>query len=108
MNTFIGFGIYYCFLWLGCNYILANIISWLISVFNAFYWNNKYVFVGNNLWWKAIAKTYISYATSLICGTILLFILVEYIDVSTRIAPICTLVLTIPMNFIFNKYWTFQ
>lgn len=108
INTIIGFGSYYCFLWLDCNYILANMLSWIISVFNAFYWNNKYVFQNNVSWWKSLIKTYISYATSLICGTILLFVLVEYFEVSTKIAPICTLLLTVPMNFLFNKYWTFN
>lgn len=24
--------------------MIANILSWVISVFNAFYWNNRYVF----------------------------------------------------------------
>lgn len=108
INTIIGFCSYYCFLWLDCNYILANVLSWIISVFNAFYWNNKYVFQNNVSWWKSLIKTYISYATSLICGTILLFVLVEYFGVSTKIAPICTLLLTVPMNFLFNKYWTFN
>lgn len=108
LNTIIGFGSYYCLLWLGCNYIWANVISWIISVFNSFYWNNKYVFVHNTLWWKALAKTYISYALSLICGTILLFIVVEYLYISPIIAPVFTLLITIPMNFILNKYWTFH
>ena len=108
LNTIIGFGSYYCLLWLGCNYIWANVISWIISVFNSFYWNNKYVFIHNTLWWKALAKTYISYALSLICGTILLFIVVEYLYISPIIAPVFTLLLTIPMNFILNKYWTFH
>ena len=35
-NTGIGLGSYYLLLWLGCHYLVANIGSWIISVFNAF------------------------------------------------------------------------
>lgn len=107
-NTGIGFGSYYLFLWLGCSYLLANLISWLISVFNAFYWNNKYVFVNNVAWTTALLKTYLSYGFSLVSGTLLLYVLVEYLGISDLIAPVCTLFLTIPMNFLLNKFWTFR
>ena len=43
-NTAIGLGTYYLFLFLDFHYMIANILSWVISVFNAFYWNNRYVF----------------------------------------------------------------
>lgn len=108
LNTLIGFGTYYCFLWIGCNYLIANLISWLISVFNAFYWNNKYVFVNNVAWTTALLKTYLSYGFSLVSGTLLLYVLVEYLGISDLIAPVCTLFLTIPMNFLLNKFWTFR
>lgn len=107
-NTAIGLGSYYVFLWLGLHYQIANICSWLISVYNAFYWNNKYVFKNNAKWWHALIKTYISYGASLIAGMIMLWILVEKLCVSELIAPLCTLLLTIPLNFIMNKFWTFR
>lgn len=107
-NTAIGLGSYYLFLWLGCHYLLANVISWFISVFNAFYWNNKYVFQNNTAWHKALIKTYISYGASLASGTILLYLMVTWVGVSEMLAPIFTLVLTIPMNFLLNKFWTFK
>lgn len=108
VNTAIGLGSYYLFLWLGCSYLLANIISWIISVFNAFYWNNKYVFASNNRWHVALLRTYLSYGFSLVLGTSFLYLLVEYAGVSDLIAPVCTLFLTIPMNFLLNKFLTFR
>ena len=108
VNTAIGLGRYYVFLWLGLHYQIANICSWLISVYNAFYWNNKYVFKNNAKWWHALIKTYISYGASLIAGMIMLWILVEKLYVSELIAPLCTLLLTIPLNFVMNKFWTFR
>ncbi len=107
-NTFIALTVYYLLLWLGAIYLIANTISWIVSVFNAFYWNNRCVFENDIPWLKAIIKTYISYGVSFVAGTILLIIFVEVCNISDKIAPLLTLLLTIPMNFIMNKYWTFK
>lgn len=107
-NTVIGLLSYYMFLIMGFHYMIANVLSWLISVFNAFYWNNKYVFKNNLSWWRALIKTYISYGLSFVFSAVLLFIFVEYVEISEVVAPIATLTLTIPVNFFMNKYWTFK
>lgn len=76
-NTVISLFVYYVLLWLKCNYLIANAMSWIISVFNGFYWNNKYVFKNENTWLKALIRTYISYGFSFILGNILLIVLME-------------------------------
>ena len=43
-NTLISLGVYYLLYFLGVHYLIANTIGFIISVFNAYYWNNKYVF----------------------------------------------------------------
>lgn len=107
-NTFIALTVYYVLLWVGCNYLIANTTAWIISVFNAFYWNNKYVFKNENTWLKALLKTYLSYGFSFLLGTFLLYVFVELCFFNTKIAPLLTLILTIPLNFIMNKFWTFK
>ena len=58
------------------DYIIANIVSWLLSVLWSFYWNNKFVFKKEdgeerNIW-AALFKTYVSYGfTGLILNNIL-------------------------------------
>ena len=101
-NTVISLFVYYVLLWLKCNYLIANAISWIISVFNGFYWNNKYVFKNENTWLKALIRTYISYGFSFILGNILLIVLIEFFKVSEIIAPLIILVITIPLNFLMN------
>ncbi len=108
LNTAIGFVTYYYFLWLGLHYMVANILSWVVSVFNAFYWNNKYVFKTTNSWIKALCKTYLSYAASFFIGSIILYFLVSCGNVSELIAPFIVLFITIPLNFILNKFWAFK
>lgn len=107
-NTFIGLGIYYLLLWLGANYLICNAVSWIISVFNAFYWNNKYVFKNENTWFSALIRTYISYGFSFLVSTVLLYLFVEWCGISKVLAPVVCLVVTIPLNFLLNKFWTFK
>lgn len=107
-NTAIGLGSYYLFLWLGWHYMLANVMSWIISVFNAFYWNSKYVFDNSSSWLRALFRTYVSYGASFVIGTIALFVLVEWGGLSNVIAPLLVLIITIPLNFVLNKFWAFK
>lgn len=107
-NTAIGLGTYYLFLYLGCHYMVANVLSWLISVFNAYFWNNRYVFKNEVAWIRALVKTYLSYGFSFLTGCLCLYALVEWMGISDKIAPLLTLLLTIPMNFLLNKFWTFR
>ena len=107
-NTIVSLVVYYAFVWLNCNYLVANFFAWVISVYNAFFWNNRYVFQNNARWWVALSKTYISYGMSFLLGMCLLYFLVEYAGCSELVAPVITLLVTIPMNFILNKFWTFK
>ena len=107
-NTAIGLGSYYLFLWLGWHYMLANVMSWIISVFNAFYWNSKYVFDTSSSWLRVLFRTYVSYGFSFVIGAVVLYVLVEWGGISDVIAPLLVLVITIPLNFVLNKFWAFK
>lgn len=94
------------------DYIIANIVSWLLSVLWSFYWNNKFVFKKEegekrNIW-AALFKTYVSYGfTGLILNNILSVLLVSVLHISKMLAPIINLVISIPINFFMNKLWAF-
>ena len=107
-NTAIGLFVYYFLLWLGFHFLFANIVSWIISVYNAFYWNKRYVFKSNGKWVTLLVKTYFSYGFSLLINTFLLYITVKYIQINELVAPIIVLIFTIPLNFIMNKFWAFK
>ena len=94
------------------DYIIANIVSWLLSVLWSFYWNNKFVFKKEegekrNIW-AALFKTYVSYGfTGLILNNILSVLWVSVLHISKMLAPIINLVISIPINFFMNKLWAF-
>lgn len=107
-NTGIAFAVYYSLVFLGIHYLIANVAAWIVSVFNAFYWNSRYVFKTTAFWLTALLKTYISYGISFLLGTGLLYGFVEWGHISVLLAPIYTLMITIPANFLMNKWWTFR
>ena len=92
---------------------IANFLGFTISVVNACYWSNRYVFKAGEgvkrVWWKIFLKTYISYALfSLILHTYLLNLFVEKWGMNSVLALIILLFITTPLNFIVNKFWAYK
>lgn len=95
------------------DYLLAQIVAFILSVLWSYYWNNKMVFVasGNEgrIWWKALLKTYISYSfTGLFLNSILLILWVKICGISELLAPLINLLISVPLNFLINKFWAFN
>ncbi|MCD7746091.1 MAG: GtrA family protein [Lachnospiraceae bacterium] len=94
------------------DYLVAQFIGFLISVLWSFYWNRKYVFKADNdqvPWPQALLKTYISYGfTGIFLNSILSILWVQMLGVSKLIAPIFNLIISVPLNFILNKFWAFR
>ena len=106
-------GGYYIFLWISPDlYMVGSVLGTILSIANAFFWNDKFVFTGNASDWrsklKRLGKTYVSYGGTSILSNVLLWIEVTFFSVSKTIAPIVNLLVTIPLNFIINKLWTFK
>lgn len=110
-NTLINLAVYYAVVLLfGVeHYILANTLGFIISVINAYIWNSKFVFQKKGRkHGKSFIKVFVSYGSTFLLGTGFLFVLVHYWNVSEMIAPIINLLLTIPLNFLLNKFWAFK
>lgn len=112
-NTLINYLVYTACLLVGMHYILANAIGFFVSVVNAFYWSNRYVFAKGDgetrSAWATFTKTLMAYAsTGLGLSSILLYIYVDHLGVSDYLALLLVLIVTVPLNFILNKYWSFK
>lgn len=111
LNNLICYTVYLILITLGMYYILANVTGFTVSVFNSYYWNNKYVFAAENkrIWWKTFVKTYLSYAgTGIILSNCLLLFWIEVCHIPELIGPVLNLLFTIPINFIVNKFWAYK
>ncbi len=119
-NTLISYCIYLAILFI-CDktgvfvkydYLLATVISFILSVLWSFYWNKKFVFKLNGDWktiLSALLKTYISYSfTGLFLSSALAILWVEILGVSKVISPILNLIISVPVNFLLNKFWAFK
>lgn len=95
------------------DYLVAQVLAFILSVLWSFYWNNKYVFQKKddeerNLL-QSLIKTYISYAfTGLFLNSILSLLWVEIVHIPKMVAPIINLLVSVPINFLMNKFWAFR
>ncbi|MCI8286647.1 MAG: GtrA family protein [Lachnospiraceae bacterium] len=103
----------------GCYYILhlheqiSNLISFLITVLISYLLNSRFVFCqeegSRQPWYRALAKVYASYAlTELVLMGILLFIQERLFGVPHYIATFVNLCVTVPLNFLLNKFWAYR
>ena len=111
-NTVVSLAVYYLFLWFDPSlYMLGNVLGTVLSIANAFFWNDRFVFRGNARDMKSVLKrlgrTYISYGGTSLLSIVLLWVEVA-LGVSKAVAPLMNLLITIPLNFLINKIWTFR
>lgn len=118
-NTLISLSVTYGFIFLSHEIKLAIDENWLIftssfvgfivSVLNSYYWNNKYVFQKTNAGnLKPLLKSYICYGTTWMLSYFLTFIFADLMCISIILVPILSLIITIPLNFLMNKFWAFK
>ena len=135
-NTIISFVIFTAIVYFGGNYIFANLAGFVISVLNAYYWSNRYVFKEEDgekrNWWQVLLKTYAAYSWGFIVSTLLLIFWVDVVHISRFMVPLAdffmeqgwgkldsgklaeimasfiNLLVTIPMNYVINKYWAYR
>lgn len=118
-NTILSYLIYVLFLKLLENYcfsldfIVANTVAFLISVFWSYYWNNRLVFKSsdqnNTFCWKTLLKPYISYGlTGVLIANVLSKLWIDIFGISKYIAPLINLFISVPLNFLINKFWAFK
>ncbi len=119
-NTAVSYVIYLLVLF-GCDkanfmvkydYLIATVVSFILSVLWSFYWNKKFVFKlegGLKTTLLALVKTYISYSfTGLFLSSVLAILWVEVLGISKMLAPILNLLISVPVNFLLNKFWAFK
>ena len=94
------------------NYLISNMISWIISVLFAYITNKFYVFNSKDTSKDIIIKEFIKFVncrlTSGIIEMILLFLLVDMLAVNDIISKLVIGVIVVILNFIFSKLFVFK
>lgn len=120
-NTILSYIVYFIALFVlrkcGCfssiDYLVAQIMMFIVGVMWSFFWNRRYVFQiqagGKCSILKSLVKTYIMYSfTGLFLSGILLIMWVQVFHISEFIAPVINLAVTVPLNFVLAKVWAFK
>ena len=111
-NTLISLVVYYLGLALGVHYVAANAAGFVLGTINAYFWNNRYVFKKAEgevrSTGRSVVREFVSYGFTLALSTVLLALWVDGLHISDKIAPIINLLVTIPLNFVLNKFWAFR
>lgn len=136
-NTLISEGVYCVLVFFRMPYLLAYFLGFTLSVLNAYYWSNKYVFKaepgqGERVWWKVLIKTYVAYLWGFIVSAVLLVLWIDIVQLSKYLGGLAglfaehgfpqfdadflgevlaaslNLLITVPMNFLVNKFWAYK
>ncbi|MBQ8164656.1 MAG: GtrA family protein [Clostridia bacterium] len=113
-NTAVSLAVYYMFYFISEDlYFVGNAVGFVVSVLNAYYWNSKFVFKEDKTEKKkrktgaVLLKTYLCYGSTFLLSEVMIIIEVELLHISGVIAPVINLLVTIPLNYILNKFWAY-
>ena len=109
-NTIVSYIFYLIVFFLSQNYIAGNFVGFIASTLNAYLLNSKYVFAQREkkLDYKQLAKSFVSYGSTFLINTMLLYVLVNYLKIPAVIAPVVNAGLIFAFNFLLNKFWVYR
>jgi putative flippase GtrA len=108
-NTAIAWITYYGLTYFaGFHYQAANIIAFFTSVTNAYIWNRLWVFKDKEINKGTPVKFLAVYGGNLLFGVALAFVFVEIFKINKYVLPPLSLCITVPVNFLLNRYWVFK
>jgi putative flippase GtrA len=109
VNTLVSLIVYYVMICLSVNYMVSTITGYLASLGVGYILNRGWVFKAQDTKVANSALKYlIIYGASLIINMVCMYIWIDIVFLSRYIAPILTLCITIPFNYIFSKFWAFR
>ena len=95
------------------DFIAGNTAGFIAGTLWSFVWNDRFVFNENKTpdenRGKILIRTFLVYGFSIILvSNILSYIWINFFGISKYISPIINLCISVPLNFILNKYWAFK
>lgn len=108
VNTCTSLVVYYILLFFGVHYLIGNTCGFVISSLVGFILNKTLVFKKKDETKKSLVKYYLLYISSYIINMVGLYIIVDKLGISDKIAPIILLCITVPYNYIGSNFWVFK
>lgn len=109
VNTISSLMIYYTLLYFNIHYNIAIILGYIGSSVIGYFLNRIWVFQARkNSFSSSLVKYYIVYISALLLNLICMHLWIETLNISNKLAPLLTLCITIPYNFLLSKLWVFK
>ena len=113
LTTLVSIGTYGLFAKIiGINYLISNIISWVVSVAFAYITNKIFVFKNKEKEKKQVfiqIYQFVKYRLfSLIIDILLMYAFVELVKIDDMISKIIVHVIVIVLNYVFSKIFVFK
>jgi dolichol-phosphate mannosyltransferase len=92
----------------GLHYLLAATCSFLVAVTNNYTWNRLWTFRGQrgHIAYQGL-RFFIVSTIALGANLVILYVLVQQLEVGKVLAQAIAIVLVTPLNFVGNKLWSF-
>lgn len=95
------------------DYVAGNCVAFLLSVLWSFYWNSHFVFrkeqCSQSVVLRRLLRTYIAYGlTGIVLNNVLSWLWISRIGISKYLAPLINLAISVPLNYLMNKFWAFR
>nr|SFZ88432.1 Conserved membrane protein, GtcA family [Loigolactobacillus rennini] len=107
LNTLLTY-LLYLVLWRGVGATAAMGIGYAVTSLLGLILNRSWVFKSQQCWQKAAWRYYATYLTSFFLSMGLVHLWTQTWGLSETSAPLFSLVLTVPFNFILSKFWVFR
>lgn len=109
VNTLLSLVVYYVMVYLGVNYMASTITGYLGSSVVGYVLNRVWVFKAQNIKVANSALKYlIVYGISLFINMGCMYLWIDIVHLSQYMAPILTMCITVPFNYISSKLWAFE
>ncbi len=113
VNTLIDYGVYeLCILLLGeSSYLLGQVLGFTCGTLNAYFMNSRFVFNGRDdkkpKHALRLFRCFTGYGATCLLAVFLLWVWVSKAGINEHIAKLINLCVTVPLNFVINKFWTY-
>lgn len=109
LNTSITIGSYAVFVYIfNMNFIIANIIAYILGMINSYFWNKNWVFEVKESNTFTYVKFIVVNVGMLGFNSLGLYILVSNFHINKMISQIIIVGASMFLNFILTKTWTFR
>ncbi|MGK7932337.1 MAG: GtrA family protein [Microcystaceae cyanobacterium] len=91
------------------NYLISTVVSIVVTNFIGFYLNKYYTFkTKRKLFWREMWKYYSVMISSYLLNLMIMYLLVDIINIWYLYATMIIIVILTPYNFLLHKFWSFR